>query len=932
MNRPMPWRARLRPSRPPCAAKPCPVLSVRFGADGAAPSIQVPTPSAPWYRHWLLLFLLAGLAFAAPRPLPAQTPAPAPAERLAFDAAVRTLQSGFAAQAAGQFDEFARAHPESPLVPEALLLESRARADLGQLDAAAELISRHLDRFGNLRDRALHALGEIHLRREDPAAAAAAFERLLREIPQSPLVPQAGFGQALALFRAGRYAQASELLASPTNAFARAVAGQPDSETAVRGTLLLAECRLRSGEAAQAAATLDGLTHRPLSPPQAWERQFLATSILLTNRQTADALAATTNLLTLATAAASRDLAARSHALRGEVLILAGRPADAFGALTNNLADGTPMVWRRDALLALADLPLTTNLIETAVGLFAPLTAGATHDPAANAARLAVAELRLQQHFAAANVPAPTNHLPQARALVLTVLSNPPAPPLHGRAWYDLGWIELAAGNLPPATEAFSQAAQALPPSALQVLARFKLGDCLSTGTNHALALTNYLVVIRDAPAHPSLRGAVLERALYQGALAALESGNQALASDLAGRAVDRFPDGDFRDDTRVLYGQTLARLDPPGRAREILQRLAQQLGQSPAVPEIQLALARSYLREGSWSNALHQLDEWTRANAAHPGIARAEFERGWAAFKTGDAARAHGLFTNFLARFPEDPAAPRAQMWVGDHQYRLGQFAAAEAGYQLVYQRTNWPVTRLTHEARLMAGRAAFARQGFKDAKPYFRWLIANGPPAVTNSLVPPELVARAYFALGDCFLQEPEGDDKLGDAMTAFATVIDRYPESPEALLARGKLANCHLARADLDPAQASAAFTNAAALYQAVTNAPSADITSRSQAEVGLGLVREKQAAQAGPPDHDRLTQEALAHYLGVFHGRNLRPGEAASPFWLNRAGLEAARLAESLGLRDQAANLYDSLARTFPASAAAFQRRAAQLRER
>jgi hypothetical protein len=268
--------------------------------------------------------------------------------------------------------------------------------------------------------------------------------------------------------------------------------------------------------------------------------------------------------------------------------------------------------------------------------------------------------------------------------------------------------------------------------------------------------------------------------------------------------------------------------------------------------------------------------------------------------------------------------------MWVADHYYRTGSYAAAEGSYQLVFQRTNWPVSRLTFEARLMAGRAAFARQGYKDAKPYFRWLIANGPPAATNSLIPPTLVARAYFALGDAFLLEPESDDKLGDAMTAFAAVIEKFPNSREAILAQGKLASSHLSRAELDPAQATASYTNAARLYLEILQATGADIASRSQAEVGLGVVREKQAARAPAPDQARLVQDALNHHLNVFHGRNLRPAETASPFWLNRAGLEAARLAEALGLAEQAAAIYDSLARSFPATAAQFQQRALQLR--
>lgn len=857
-------------------------------------------------------------------------------DRIAFDAAVRTLQAGFAAQAAEALASFVKGSPDSPLAPQALLLQAKATADLGQLETAAQMLSTGEPRLGALRDQALQLRGEIEMRRGDYPTAAASFHRLVAEMPESPLVLRASFHEALALLRARQPAEAVALLSVATNAFPRAAAGQPNGELAIRGELLLAEAQLRAGQTDRASEALDHLTNRPLTPAQAWERQLLVTSLLLEQARTEPALDAATRLLTLAEATASRESIARSHILRAEVLSRAGRPAEAFAALTNNLPESTPTEQRRDSLLALTELPLGPALIEPALTLLAPVAAQPPPDPAALVARLAVAELRLQQHFLSTPPPvAPSTNLAQARLLVSGVLSNNPASGLAGRAWYDLGWIELASipprTPSPPALEAFSRSASLLPSSPLQALALFKSADCLMLASNPAAAATQYVRVVREYGTRPSLDRGVLERALYQGALAALVAGQQSLANELAGRAVVEFPEGAFRDDTRVLYGQTLARLDPPGLAREVLQQLATRLTNSPALPEIQLNVARSYFRERSWSNALQHLDDWTRSNPGHASIARAEFEQAWAAFRTGNDARAHNLFTNFLGRHPDHPSAPQAQMWVGDHLFRNGQFTAAEAAYQLVYQRTNWPISRLTHDARLMAGRAAYSRQGYKDAKPYFLWLIANGPPAITNSLIPGELVARAYFALGDCFLQDPEGDDKLNNAMTAFYNVIDKFPGSREALLARGKLANAHVARAALDPSQAATAYAEATRLYREILNpAAPAEIGARSQAEIGLATVLEKQAAGAQPPDRERLMNEALARLLHVFHAGNLQPGESASPFWLNRAGIEAARLAEALSQREQAASLYESLARTFPTSATAFQQRAAQLR--
>jgi TolA-binding protein len=841
---------------------------------------------------------------------------------------VRALDDGFAEKAADDLAGFLNDYPDSPLAPQATLIEARARARIGQLEAAARLLTTRLDSLNALKDQALYLLGQVRLEQGDLAEATAAFRRLIHESPDSPLLLNAAFGEALAYFKDGNYDRVTSLLSAETNAFHMAASNTPADETRIRGRLLLAEAELRAGRPSEAMAVLDLLTNKPLTTHQKWEREWLAASLFLTNRQTDAALAASSNLLSLARAAASEDLLARSHTVRAEILRRAGRIAEAFAALTNNLSGDVASDWRRDAMLAVAELPLNTPQLAPAIQLLSSLTSGPPTDPTTTAAGMAVAELLLQQQFA---TPASSNALSQAHTLLQSALSNSPAGPLAGRAWFNLGWTEIAQGNMENATRAFQRASTLLERSPLHSLALFKLADGQHQAGQFDAALTNYLRVIHDYGGRPPVRGAVLERALYQGALAAVEAGRQGTANELAKRAVVDFPNGEFRDDTRVLYGQTLARLDPPTRARESLEQLSVRLTNSPALPEIQLAVARSYLRERNWSNALHQLNDWTRSYPNHTGIARAEFERAWAAFKANQPARAYELFTNFLVRFPDHPAAPQAQVWVGNHLFALGDFRAAEISYQLVYQRTNWPVSRLTHEARLMAGRAAFSRQGYKDATNYFGWLIANGPPAITNSLVPPELVAQAYFGLGDCFLLDPsDGDHKLNDAMTAFVAVIERFPDTREALLARGKLADCHLQRAALDSLQASAAYTNAAQLYKEVM-AHAADTGVRSQAEVRLGVVLEKQAAQASGDDAHSLRKQALAHQLNVFHGRNLRPGEKASPFWVNRAGVEAARLAEAIGLRPEAAGIYEKLAETFPASAAAFRQRGAQLRQ-
>ena len=97
---------------------------------------------------------------------------------------------------------------------------------------------------------------------------------------------------------------------------------------------------------------------------------------------------------------------------------------------------------------------------------------------------------------------------------------------------------------------------------------------------------------------------------------------------------------------------------------------------------------------------------------------------------------------------------------------------------------------------------------------------------------------------------------------------------------------------------------AATNAfAQVFSPVSSAyNAADVAARSEAQVGYGLVLEKRAESATGSDRANLLQQTLNQYLDVFDtnvGKNLRPGESADAFWVQKAGLQALPLIEVLG---------------------------------
>ena len=244
-------------------------------------------------------------------------------------------------------------------------------------------------------------------------------------------------------------------------------------------------------------------------------------------------------------------------------------------------------------------------------------------------------------------------------------------------------------------------------------------------------------------------------------------------------------------------------------------------------------------------------------------------------------------LFTNIVAQFPTSEFARLAQMWVADYYYRIGEPVAAERNYLALVQNTNWPPDELTYQAQLMLGRAAVARQGWKDAKDYFTQLYnnTNGPSL--------DLRYQALFehALALMRVADPTDTNRLANleqATIALGRICDDYPTNKLAVRAWGERANCYLqwalARQQYD------SLTNAINAYQHVLDSPQADVDLRSEAKVGLAVTLSKWAEQKTGKERTALLEQALNHCLDVVYGKILRDDERLAPFWTKEAGIE------------------------------------------
>ncbi|HLZ54310.1 MAG TPA: tetratricopeptide repeat protein [Verrucomicrobiae bacterium] len=853
-------------------------------------------------RRWFLICFL--LALGSGQVLAAGT-----REERAYSAAASAFQDGMWGRAEVEFAEFAEKYPKSERVPEAVLMQAEADIKQAKFLQAVELLTAHESQAGKLADQYVFWLGEAQFQNEDYPAAAATFSRLVRDFVTSSRRLDAVVNEAAAQARLDQWPQVSSLLQAAGGVFQTDVIKTPGDDRIVRGQLLLAEALLRQNRLSEAAGVLHSLAAQKLAPELNWQQARLLCQVQLASGDTNAALASTTNLILLANLTGQPGMRAESVVEQGRILEKMGQIEDALGVYQENLSTNVPAAWQRQAILKIAELAAAQTNFSDAGQSLEKFLAQFPNSASADVARLTLGELHLKEYLAQPTVA--TNGLPEAKTQFDLFLSTYKDSPLTGKAYLDQGWCLWHEGKYPESLTAFKNAAQLLPPSVDLAEARFKMGDALFAQGDFANARENYERVWQGFTNFPAVNQTLAPQALYQTVRACMKLGDMAGTTNALARILTAYPTNNLADNTVLLAGQELSDLQQPASARALFNKFEELYPRSSLRPEVELALARTYEQEGSWPDAIGIYDRWVEQYTNDLRLLpQVEYARAMANYQAGNGMAAFAILTNFVVEFPTNGWAPIAQWWIGGYFYNTGtNYADAEKNYELLYQ--NWPNSgRLTYEAKMMAGRAAMARNGPQDAIQYFISLTSD-----TNC--PPDLDAQALFAYGGALMQEPDTNKPLANfeqAIRVFKAIGQMYPQSEQAALAWGEMGDCYLQLAGQP--QGAQFYDDATNAYAQVVNSPSADAAASSQAQMGIGLVLEKRAAQATGPDQTALWQQALQNYLDVFYGKNLRDGESADAFWVKKAGLQAAGVAETLGEWPQAVNVYRRLEELLP----------------
>lgn len=854
----------------------------------------------------------------------------ADAETRAFNNAEAARQDGFNDRAEKAFADFITRFPASPRVPQALLLQSKAALQQRKYQPAIQLLLTNLAAAGGMADQFRLAIANTFYESSQFEAAATNYSAVVTFHTNSPLRLEATLGEARSRFQLKQWPRVIALLQAPAGLFQEAVSGAPDSDIVVRGKMLLAETFLQERNYAAAERAAASIPTAKLPTKGKWEREFLIAQAQWGARQLEQALATTSNLQAHAAAAADAALDAASSAMQGEILEALDRPEEAVAAYARNQRPGVPAGRAREAVFKTVELRIAQGQLTNAMARLQEFISANPSEATSDIALLTLAELRLKQHqmtLGTSNAPAAGDLLTDAIFDCEKLIAQFTNSPFVSRAHYIRGWALLAQGKTPASLAAFRTAAATLPWSEAHAVAHFKAADLEFQAREFTNAIRNYREVIQEYEALPRVQSELVPRARYQMLQASLAAENLAAAEEALEAIVREFPGADsYSERALLLFGQAVDEMGDARAARKQFQRFVEKYPNSPLRPEVELAVARSYERERDWAAAVTQYNTWLKSFATNGNRPRAEFLRALATYHSGRESNALTLFTNFVAQFPVHPLAARAQNWVGDHHFRAGEYDDALRNYQRVFENTNWPVTILSYQARLKAGRAALLRPDFGNAAYYLTNLLndANCPTSV---------LVQAYFAYGDAYALRPSTNvlENYNNARTIYGQVPRFFPiDDPLVPKAWGQMANCSFQLGSADPVN----YADALDYYAKVTNSPAADGSTRQQAQVGIGNVQRSQAAllreKGSASEAAALLNAALTNYLDVVFSD--RDGETPDPLWLKEATLSAADICETQGEWDRAVNLCRRLAERLPALRTAMDKRIESIKRR
>ncbi|MEX2119648.1 MAG: tetratricopeptide repeat protein [Pirellulales bacterium] len=703
----------------------------------------------------------------------------------------------------------ARSHLKEGQPDEALRIATAAIAKAADSPLAASL---EMDRAD--------ALYEIPQRRPESAALYAA---LADRHPDDALAPQALYMASFAALGAGQHEAALVHAVKFMRRFA-------DHELTADVTYVAAESYLQLGKYPESGRLykhlLDKFPKHAETPT--WQvRRGLALYLDKQHGQAIEALAAALPAL------GSTELAAEAHYVIGSSQNELGRFEEAARSLDQSLK--VDPNWRQadEALLGLAYARRQLNDLSQARALLEQLIARFP-----NSRVLDRAHYRLGEYaYAAGDYAA-------AAAEYRRVIDDFGDSPLALQAVYALGWTQNSQHDYEAAEDTFDILLAGQPPAELAGRTRYARGLARQQLKRYAAAIDDLQTFLRDHPGAAEKSDARYVLALCQ---VGIEKPNEAVAT--LRRLLDDDPRYSGAD--KVLYelGWALESLNDSEAAAEAFTRLAAEHGDSPLAAEARYHVAEARYEEGDFKQAASAYYAAMQAAGKSELAEKAAHKLGWSFFKQDQFDKAQQAFAYQRATWPQGGLAADGAFMEAESLFKQGKFDEASAAYgqvgsgaskdfsvlallhagqaagqlkqwekslellkraaaehrdseyipEILYEQ-GWALKNLDRLDEAMQAFEAATAKTDREVAARARFMVGeihfenkNHAEAVRNFFKVaygysyPTWQANAHYEAGRCF----EVLRKNDQAQKSYQEVVDKFPDSDKAALAKERLA---------------------------------------------------------------------------------------------------------------------------------------------
>ena len=174
-------------------------------------------------RRWIFQSVALGFALLVAWTSTAQdTP-----ESAAFRNAYKKYRDNIYDWAERDFASFVATFPQSPLLPEAVLLQAQAALKMTNVTRTVSLLQQHFDKAGPFADQYRYVIGQAQFQGGTFGAAADSFANVAQNFTNSALLLESSLGEAQARFQLREFAKVIDLLQRPEGTFQRVSRTRP---------------------------------------------------------------------------------------------------------------------------------------------------------------------------------------------------------------------------------------------------------------------------------------------------------------------------------------------------------------------------------------------------------------------------------------------------------------------------------------------------------------------------------------------------------------------------------------------------------------------------------------------------------------------------------------------------------------------------------